>query len=96
MLNQIKIICADMTNIKQRRESAKKKSDQRITSIISMTARATVPDVNELQELQMSLMEESEIIKESLQKIEELNELGMKVGMKQMVINLGGTDGNKL
>ena len=90
MLNQIKIICADMLNIEQRRKYRKKKSDERISSIISMTARETVPDVNELQELQMSLMEESEIIKETLQKIEELNELGMKVGMKQMVMNLGG------
>ena len=90
MLNQIKIICADMLNIEQRRDYTKKKSDKRISSIISMTARATVPDVNELQELQISLMEESEIIKETLKKIEELNELGMKVGMTQMVMNLGG------
>ena len=90
MLNQIKIICADMLNIQQRRDYTKKKSDKRISSIISMTARATVPDVNELQELQISLMEESETIKETLQKLEELNELGTKVGMKQMVMNLGG------
>lgn len=55
-----------------------------------MTARATVPDVNELQELQISLMEESAIIKETLEKIEELNELGIKVGMTQMVMELGG------
>lgn len=90
MRNQIKIICADMLNIERRRDYTKKKSDKRISSIISMTARATVPDVNELQELQISLMEESEIIKETLKKIEELNELGMKVGMTQMVMNLGG------
>lgn len=55
-----------------------------------MTARATVPDVNELQELQISLLEEQEIIKEILQKLEELNELSVKVAMTQMVMNLGG------
>lgn len=90
MRNQIKIICADMLNIERRRDYTKKKSDKRISSIISMTARATVPDVNELQELQISLMEESAIIKETLEKIEELTELGIKVGMTQMVMELGG------
>ena len=90
MRNQIKIICADMLNIERRRDYTKKKSDKRISSIISMTARATVPDVNELQELQISLMEESAIIKETLEKIEELNERGIKVGMTQLVMELGG------
>ncbi|MBR3786000.1 MAG: hypothetical protein IKJ77_06325 [Firmicutes bacterium] len=90
MLNQIKIICADMLNIEQRRDNAKKKSDKLIASTIAMTARCTIPDNKEMEELRLSLLEESEIINETLRKLAELNELGMKVGMKQMVMSLGG------
>lgn len=90
MLNQIKIICADVFDIQRRRTLAAKKSDKQISSVMAMTARAMIPDATELQELQISLMEESAIIKETLGKIEELNELGMKAGMEQMILNLGG------
>lgn len=90
MQNQIKIICADMMNIEQRRDNAKKKSDKLIASTIAMTARTTIPDNKEMEDLQLSLMDEEKIIKETLLKLKELQELGMKVGMKQMVMNLGG------
>lgn len=90
MLNQIKIICADMLNIEQRRDNVKKKSDKLIANTIAMTARTTIPDNKEMEDLLLSLMEEEKIIKETRLKLEELQELGMKVGMKQMVMNLGG------
>ena len=90
MLNQIKCICADMLNIEQRRDNAKKKSDKLIASTIAMTARTTIPDNREMEDLRLSLLEEEAIINETLRKLAELNELGMKVGMKQMVMNLGG------
>ena len=55
-----------------------------------MTARVTIPDNKEMEDLRLSLLEEEAIINETLRKLAELNELGMKVGMKQMVMNLGG------
>ena len=79
-----------MLNIEQRRDNAKKKSDKLIASTIAMTARTTIPDNKEMEDLLLSLMEEEKIIKETRLKLEELQELGMKVGMKQMVMNLGG------
>ena len=90
MLNQIKIICADMLNIEQRRDNARKKSDKLIASTVAMTARCTIPDNKEMQDLQLSLMDEERIIKETLLKLEELQVLATKVGMQQMVMNLGG------
>ena len=86
MLNQIKVICADMLHMRQLRDNAKKKSNGQIDSIISQTARAVVPDSKELQDLQLSLLEEKKNIEEFLVKLEELHDLGLKQGMNQMVM----------
>lgn len=96
MLNETKIICADMMFAKRKRDEAKKKVDKHLNTAIKMTSGAAMPTTETMEDLQLHLMEEQKYTKDLLKLTQELNDLWSRNEMQQAVMNLGGTDGNEL
>ena len=94
MENKIKIMCAELLNLKIKKEVNQKYATKYLSGIVNRTATLKLPEQEELEQLQLLLIEGSKLDKDILEKIEELNDLMLQVGMNQMVMNLGGTNGN--